>query len=236
MLSYEPGDTVAHRLDPRSKLAFQVGFGIAAFARVDAGWLVGATVVAVGVGLAAGVAPVRTVRRFWFVLVFLVAAPLIAGVGVAPLRFDVDAAVYSGLAAGRVVPVLLVGAAYVRSTPVRETRAAVQRTVPGRPGQLLGVGIGLTVRFLPLLLADLRTARDAVRARGGGRRSAVFRARHVALIGVTRAFDRADRLSAALKARCFSWDPTLPRLSFSHLDYGVVALSALLALVPLLAP
>ncbi len=34
MLTYEPDETIAHRLDPRSKLAVQIGFAATARTRV----------------------------------------------------------------------------------------------------------------------------------------------------------------------------------------------------------
>lgn len=234
MLTYVPGDTVAHRLDPRSKLLFQAGFGIAAFSHRDPVWLAGATLVGVGVLGVARLSPLAVLRRLWFVLVFLVAAPLIAGVTVAPVGFDIASAARSALSVGRLVPILFVSAAYVRTTPARDTRATVQRAVPGRPGQLLGVGVGLTVRFFPVLLHDLRSARSAVEARAGDRLSTVERARRVAVVGLSRAVERADRLSVALRARCFAYNPTLPKLRFSGPDYPILLTGVVLALTPLL--
>ncbi|MFB6233251.1 MAG: energy-coupling factor transporter transmembrane protein EcfT, partial [Haloarculaceae archaeon] len=43
----------------------------------------------------------------------------------------------------------------------------------------------------------------------------------------------ADRLAVALRARCFAYNPTLPPLSFSRIDYPVLGLAAALALSPL---
>ena len=133
-----------------------------------------------------------------------------------------------------VVPVLFVSAAFVHSTPVRETRAAIQRTVPGRFGQLLGVGVALTFRFIPVVREDLRRIREAVLARGGERRPLRDRAGRITTLALARSMNRADRLSVALQARCFAWNPTLPRLSFAPVDYAVLALAAGLALSPLL--
>lgn len=234
MLTYAAGDTLAHRLDPRSKLLFQAGFGIAAFAHRDPVWLAAATLLGVGVLAIARLSPFAVLRRLWFVLVFLGAAPLIAGVTVAPVGFDTASAARSALSVGRLVPILFVSAAYVRTTPARDTRATVQRTVPGRPGQLLGVGVGLTFRFFPVLLQDLQSARSAVEARAGDRLSTVERARRVAVVGLSRAIERADRLAVALRARCFAYNPTLPELQFSAFDYPVVLAGVGLALTPLL--
>ncbi|MFD1562715.1 energy-coupling factor transporter transmembrane component T family protein [Haloarchaeobius amylolyticus] len=229
MLTYEPDETLAHRLDPRSKLAVQIGFAATALAHTTPRALIVLSAVTAGVLLAARVPIRRTLVTYRFALLILALAPLIAGVTFGSPWFDRPDAVASGLASYRVLLILLVSAAYVRSTPVRDSRAAIQRTIPGKPGQLLGIGVALVFRFLPVLQGDLRTIREAMAARLGTERSVVDRASTVAILGLTRAFDRADRLSLALQARCFAWNPTLPPLAFSRLDYPVLGLAVVLA-------
>lgn len=233
MLTYEPGSTVAHRLDPRSKLAFQFGFAVAAFAASSLAGLAAMYAIGLGALLAARLSPVRALRAYWFVLAVLTLGPLLGGVTLGPPWFRVEGALTSLRSVARIVPILLVSAAFVHSTPVRDTRAAIQRTVPGRFGQLLGVGVALTFRFVPVVRADVGRIRDAIRARGGDRRSARDRATRLATLSLVRALDRADRLSLALQARCFAYNPTLPELQFSRLDVVVLALSAGLAIIPL---
>jgi len=222
-LSYVPGDSLAHRLDPRSKLLVQAGFAAAAYAYTTPRGLAALTLLAVGwLRLAGGGA--RDVWSYRFALPVLALAPLVAGATLGAPWFRPERAATTGLASYRVLLVLVVGAGYVRSTPVRESRAALQRAVPGRAGRFLGVGVALVFRFLPLLKRDLLTAREAVRARGGGSLPVRDRMRLVAVAGVNRAFERADRLGTALNARCFAWNPTLPRLAFGRAD--AVALGA----------
>ena len=233
MLTYEPDETLAHRLDPRSKLAFQVGFAIAAIARLSPRALVVLTVVAL-LALAAARVPLRrALYAYRFALVVLAAAPLVSALTLGRPWLDLEAAIVPALASYRVLLILLVSAAYVRSTSVRDSRAAIQRTIPGKAGQLLGVGVGLVFRFLPVLFADLRTIREASAARLGDQRGPIDRAARVGTLGLSRAFARADRLSLALQARCFSWNPTLPALSFSRLDVPVLALALVLVVSPL---
>lgn len=232
MLTYEPGETLAHRLDPRSKMVFQVGFAVAAFARVDAAWLAAIAGVAAVALVAARVSPVAVVRSYWFVFLILAGGPALATVSVGPPWIDPWAALEPALTVARIGLVFFVGAAYVRSTPVRETRAAIQRHVPGRTGQLLGVGVALTFRFVPVLRRDLVAVREAMQARAGSNRSIVDRARRIGMLGLTRAFERADRLAVALQARCFAWNPTLPALAFGRTDYPVLLAGIGLGLAP----
>ncbi len=233
MLTYRPGGTVAHRLDARSKLACQFGFAVAAFAGPTPRRLAALGVLA-GLALAAGrLSPFRVARSYRFVLVILLLSPLSAVLALTPPYVDPSRAVGPLLAIARVVLVLAVAAVYVRTTPVRETRAVIQRYVPGRTGQALGVGVGLTFRFLPVLRRDLLSVRDAIAARGGGNRSVLDRAKRIAVVGLARALSRADRLAIALRARCFAWNPTPPEMALSARDYPVLLLGALLALSPL---
>ena len=234
MLTYDPDDTLAHRLDPRSKLAVQIGFAATALAHTSPRALLVLTALAGGILLAARVPPLETLYAYRFALVILALAPLISGASLGAPWFDrVDAAT-SARASYRVLLILLVSAAYVRSTPVRDSRAAIQRTIPGKAGQLLGIGVALVFRFLPVLQADLRTIRDAMAARLGDQRGAIDRASTLGLLGLSRAFDRADRLALAMQARCFAWNPTLPALAFSRLDYPAIGVAAVLALSALL--
>ena len=230
MLSYTPGNSVAHRLDPRTKLLAQAAFAAAAFIYTTPRGLAAFTVIA-GVFLAAGrLSPVDAIRGYLPALPFLAAGPLVSVVELRPwaVGIDLGAAVGPLLASYRVLLILLVSAVYLHTTPVRESRAAIQRLVPGRPGRLLGVGVALVFRFLPLLRSDLRRVREASAARLGGEQRLRDRMAVVAAAGIRRALGRADRLALALRARCFAWNPTLPELRFGRVDaVGLVVTAGL---------
>ncbi|SFR35692.1 biotin transport system permease protein [Halogeometricum rufum] len=228
MLTYRPGDSLAHRLDPRAKLFVQAAFALAAFAHTTPRGLAAFTVVALGVLAAGRLSPTVPIRGFAPALPFLVVAPLAATVTLWPLGLDPTAAVEPALASYRVLLVLVVSGVYLRTTPVRDSRAAVERLLPGRVGRFLGVGVALVFRFLPVLLADLRRVREASRARLGDQRPLRERMRTVGAAGVRRAFARSDRLALALRARCFAWNPTLPELRFRRRDYPALAVGVLL--------
>lgn len=221
-LAYVPGYSFAHRLDPRSKLLVQAGFAAAAYAYTTPRGLAVLTLLAVGCLRVAG-GGLRDLWGYRFAAPVLVLAPLVAGATLGDPWFRLDRAATTALASYRVLLILVVAAGYVRSTPVRDSRAAIQRTVPGKSGRFLGVGVGLVFRFLPLLKRDLLTSREAVRARGGEALPVRDRMRLVAVAGINRAFARADRLGTALNARCFAWNPTLPRLAFGRGDYPALA-------------
>jgi biotin transport system permease protein len=231
MLVYEPGESIAHRLDPRTKLLVQIGFAAAAFAHTTPYGLAALSLLAGGILVAAKVSPLAAAREYRFAAPFLVGAPLVEALRPGAPWFVPSAAVFPALASYRAVLVLVVSAAYVRTTPVRDSRAAIQWALPGRAGQFLGVGVGLVFRFLPVLQEDLSRIRDAQAARLGSSRSIRDRMRLVATTGVNRALGRADRLALALRARCFAWNPTLPPLAFERRDLPALALAAVLSLV-----
>lgn len=222
MLTYEPGDTLGHRLDPRSKLAFQAGFGIAAFAHTEFVGLAALTALTMGVLATCRLDPREALGEFTAVIPFLVLAPVVQAIRVGPPWVDPAAAIPPALASYRTVLLLALGAAYVRTTPVAESQAAIQRIVPGKTGRFLGMGVSLVFRFLPLLQADIRTLRDASAARLGDQRPVRDRMRLLAVGALRRAFERADRLALALQARCFAWNPTQPALAFERADWPVL--------------
>jgi len=216
-LSFVPGDSIAHRLDPRTKLCVQIAFAAAVYATDDPRALAAATVLAGGCLWAADGGG-RDLWTYRFALPVLCVAPVVAGLTLGPPWVQPEAAATTARSSYRVGLILTVAAAYVRSTPVRASRAAIQRVVPGRVGALVAIGVALVFRMLPVLRADLLAARDAVHARGGGRLPVRARMRVIGLAGVRRASARSDRLAAALSARCLAWNPTLPRLAFGRLD------------------
>lgn len=231
---YEPGDSLAHRLDPRSKLLVQVGFAAAAFAHTTPRGLAVLTLLTGLLLLAARTSPLAALVDLKLALPFLVLGPVLQGLTWAEPYFSVAEARFPALAAYRVLLLLLVSAAYVRTTPVRESRAAVQRSIPGKPGRFLGMGVAFVFRFLPVLRRDLARVRDAARARLGDERPVHERMRTVTVSGLNRAFSRADTFALALRARCFAWNPTLPALRFAPRDGPALALGVGLLAVALL--
>ncbi|WP_049902482.1 energy-coupling factor transporter transmembrane component T family protein [Halococcus agarilyticus] len=228
MLTYEPGDSLAHRLDPRAKIAVQVGFALAAFAHTTPRGLAVLTALAGVVLAASAVSPVAALAEARYALPLLIAGPAIAALTLGPPWIALSQAVAPALASYRVLLVLAVSVAYVRTTRVRDSRTAVQSLVPGRPGRFLGVGVALVFRFLPVLVADLSRTRAAMRARLGSERGLTDRMGIVANAGIRRAFGRADRLGVALRARCFAWNPTLPHLRFARRDLPALGFAAVL--------
>lgn len=218
MITYIAGETVVHRLDPRTKLFVQAAVAVAAFAHTTPRGLVALSGFVVAVCWLAATPLLASLRSYRAFLPFLVAGPLVEGATLGDPWFVAADAVTPALASYRVVLLLLVSTAYIRTTRVRESRAAIQWLLPGRAGVVLGAGVGFVLRFLPLLRDDLSTIRGAMDARLGAERSLRERIRLIGVTGLRRVFRRADRFALALQARCFAWNPTLPRLAATWRD------------------
>jgi len=76
-LSYAAGDSLAHRLDPRTKLAVQAGFAVAAVAHTTPRGLLVLTVVTLLFLRLASTPLVASLRSYRAFLPFLVAAPVV---------------------------------------------------------------------------------------------------------------------------------------------------------------
>lgn len=228
MFRYVPGTTVAHRLDPRTKLALQGGFVAAAYAHTEPVPLVILSVITLGFLVLADMHPSSTLYQLRYVIVFLAIAPILGALQLGTPWIDPQGAVEPGLASYRVLLIVTLGTIYLRTTSIRTSQAAVQWLLPGKLGRLLGIGVGLVVRFLPLLQADIRRVRQAMGMRQGDALPFRRRVRLMAVVVLERALQRADRLAVALRMRCLAWNSTLPSLSFSRIDAPALLGAALL--------
>ncbi|WP_325064118.1 energy-coupling factor transporter transmembrane component T family protein [Halobacterium bonnevillei] len=160
-LSYDPGDTVVHRLDARTKLLGQFVVALLAFTWSDSLALPVVWALVLGGMALARVRPRSVLTGYALPFVLLGIATLTRALTLGPPWVDVNAGIEATLHSLRVAAILLASAVYVQTTPVSETQAAISRLVPGKPGQFLAAGTSFVLRFLPVLLADLQSARAA---------------------------------------------------------------------------
>ncbi|WP_049933614.1 energy-coupling factor transporter transmembrane component T family protein [Halarchaeum acidiphilum] len=226
MLSHEPGDTLGHRLDPRTKLAVQAVVAAVALAHATPRWLLALTVVCLLALRGCGLSVPAALAEYRGVLPFLLVAPLLGALRLGPPWVDPAAAIDPLLSVYRTLLLLALAAAYVHTTPPRDSRAAVAWLLPGTVGRYCALGVSLVFRFLPLLQSDLRRLRAASWVRLGDERRVDRRVAHLAIGALARAFRRADALALALRARCLSWNPTPPALAFEWRDYAVLCVAA----------
>ena len=90
--------------------------------------------------------------------------------------------------------------------------------------------LGLVVRFLPVILFQASEIADAQRARGIERRkNPLIRLMKFTVPLFRRVFLSADELTAAMQARCYSEQRTLPDLAFAWRDGMAVGTGMLIA-------
>ena len=236
-LHYRPGFSVWHRHDPRLKLAELAAWSILALA--GSPW----TLAAVGVILvafhAAAGTPLRRMRRpllFWTAMAaaivtasgFAEPAPPLT-VGNLALPVGKAGLVTGALRAGRLLAVLLAGQLLASATDPAELAGAVRKItafLPKRWSGALASALTLTLSFLPLILDEAATVRDAAVSRGLRNRRSIFRrASALALPMAEAALRRADLTTDALLSRCITDDPTEPDLFLRPSDALIFAMA-----------
>lgn len=216
--AYVPGDTVAHRLDARVKIALLVLATVATFA---AGVPTGLVVVAAGLVVAlvasrtSPLAVLRGLRPAAVILAFSVLANAVVLVGQPGV--SVAGFVRSVTAVARIA--LLVGFTLVLSSTTMPTAVAAALSQLMAPLARLGVPVGgiatatsVALRFIPVTTDEVERIRCAQRARGavlGGSVLATLRGwRQVLVPLVVALMRRADELAAAMADRCYTGEQT----------------------------
>ncbi|GAB6908793.1 conserved membrane hypothetical protein [Desulfosarcina cetonica] len=234
-IGFIPGRSLLHRLDPRTKqmLLFLLG-GLSLNAGVT---FLGVVTLALGIlGRSAGLSLGRTIaetRYFLYFLVFVFAVRAVSFSGGWIPSVSLPALVEAGMVCWRLLSVVLMGILLMASTRIAHIRAALVwflRPIPGINPRMAATMVGLVVRFLPLILFQAREMSDAQRARCIDRRkNPLVRLRHFTIPLFRRVFLGADELAAAMQARCYSNDRTLPALAFGRIDAVALGVALLLA-------
>jgi energy-coupling factor transport system permease protein len=252
--AFVPGDSLLHRLDPRTKL---VGLAVmlasvfldARPAGVAAGAAAALALASVsGIGLRLWV---ESLRRFLWLLVITAAVnALFHGSGtplmIGSLQIPVTAqgVVLALVFTTQVATAIMLSMTLTFTTAPTELARSLQRLSSplkrlGIPVDQIGLTVLLALRFLPLLQEELRTILDAQKSRGIDFSEGGIAVRTEGLIAVLypcliAAFRRADNLALAMVSRGF--DPTEPRsefrpLRFAGRDWAALACPALFLLI-----
>lgn len=163
-------------------------------------------------------------------LVFLARAmslegePLITLAGVSASR---EGVVSGAEVALRLLLVFFLGTILVATTPSAEVKAGVEwflRPVAGaQAAARMGTMLGLMVRLIPLVFAEIEAVREAQEARCvARRRNPLRRILCLALPALRRICLRADRLALAMEARGYRDERTPRPLKASARDRGVL--------------
>ncbi|OQX05444.1 MAG: hypothetical protein BWK80_52175 [Desulfobacteraceae bacterium IS3] len=146
--------------------------------------------------------------------------------------------VYDGtLVCWRLLLIVVLGLLFTSTTRTSEVKAAVEwlfSPFPFIPGKRLGTMIGLLMRFIPMILNQVKETADAQRARGvENRKNPLYRLVKFVIPLMRRTFEDADKLILAMEARCYSENRTGPELSFGKKD-GQAVFAVVLFIILLL--
>lgn len=175
----------------------------------------------------------ETLYSYRFVGLVLLIAPLLEGITIQSPWFSITEAIPPALASYRVSLLILLSAVYIHTTAPRDSRAAIQRTIPGKPGQLLGVGVMIIFHIFPRLLTVISQRRAAMRMRLSQTRPLTRQIELLTTNILILIFHQSDQYSKALQSRCFAWNPTLPPLRFDRTDILVILIGIVIVTLTL---
>jgi energy-coupling factor transporter transmembrane protein EcfT len=239
-IGFRPGQSLLHRLDPRTKQALLMGLGAVSMV---GGWVYLALLSFIviilirGAGLRIG-RVVREIRYFFLFLLFVFAVRTLAFQGGWIPAFAAGSAAKALMVCLRLLLMVVMGLLLIATTRIAYIRAALiwfLKPLPFVNESMAATMVGLVVRYLPLILFQGGEIADAQRARGiDRRRNPLTRLMRFTIVWFRRVFLSADELVAAMQARCYNEQRTLPELSFSQRDSMAVAFAIFLSLTVLL--
>ena len=231
---YRSGTTWLHGLDVRVKFAVLILLGVAIL-KVGLLHLFGliGLQIALLIYLGCSLKSIGTELRYLLVLLAIVFIVRVFSMPGDPIiRFGWLSASRQGLIAGalisaRMLLVVLLGQILVITTRPAEIKAAVEwflKPFPAVPRARIGTMLGLLLRLIPVLTAQVAETLAAQRARGvENRLNPVYRLTWLVLPFLRRSFASVDNLSMAMEARCYSDDRSGHRLSATWRDWMALA-------------
>ena len=239
-IGFYPGQSLLHRLDPRTKQAILLGVSIFSVWGRFPFLLVWSTVFLVfihGANLRV-LHLIREIRYFLYLLLFIFLVRAISLDSNWVPIFSVLAAAEGLLVCWRLLLVVVMGILLVATTRIAHIRAALVwflKPIPFIDEKMAATMVGLVVRFLPVILFQAHEISDAQRARGIELRKNPFsRLMKFSIPLFRRVFLSADELTLAMQARCYNERRTLPELRFGRADSCALMVGALLWLTALI--
>ena len=246
---YFPGDTVVHRLDPRTKLIGLVCYIVALF--LAKSWISYAVMAAVLVTLSA-LAHIRAktllsgLKPLIFIVIFTGVINLFYGSGEPLVQFWFFKITANGIrtAVFMVLRImLLVCGTFLltyTTSPLQLTDGLEKLFSPLKvihfPAHELAMMMSIALRFIPTLIEETDKIMSAQRARGANFDTGKLTERAKALVPLlvplfVSAFRRADELATAMECRCYhagAGRTRMKELHFAPRDAAALVLCALL--------
>lgn len=228
--SYIAGDSILHRIDARFKILFIILLSLVSLNEYFRG-LGLLTIILLGVifyarlPLASGF---KELRYFLILLLLIFVTRLLSTDGTPVINLKYFTISMQGITNGilvcwRLALIVILGLAFISTTPPSAIKAAVQwflKPVPFIPEKKVAVMMGLILRFVPVILDQARETAEAQKARAvENRKNPVYRLTKFSFPLIRRTFERADDLVAAMEARAFTEHRTDPELTADKRDW-----------------
>ena len=250
---YFPGDTVAHRLDPRTKILLTTLYIIALFSAngiLTYALMAACLIAAVRVANVPPRAMVRGLRPVLFILIFTAVLNLFFTPGereffrvgfLAVTDTGIKAAVFMVLR----IMLLIMGTFLMTYTtsPISLTDA-LESLMNGLkhfkvPVHELAMMMSIALRFIPTLIEETDKIMSAQKARGADLESGNIVQRAKAMIPIlvplfVSAFRRADELATAMECRCYHGGEGRTRLhvlQYAQRDYAALTMGVAICVV-----
>ncbi len=236
-LHYIPGNSLWHKHDPRFKLMEMIFWTVSALMGSIPTLITTGMILTLIHGLAGS--RIRIFRKplcFWMIM----SLAILAAGGLAepqppfiifhwPTPFGIPGLVTGGLRSLRLLVVLMAGQLLTATTDPADLADAVRRSfffLPRSWSGVLATAITLTLTSIPRLLSSAAMIQDAAFSRGLGERKSIFRrALYLSLPLTTETLHRADLITEALLARCFTSNPTPTILHVKSEDWLLISMS-----------
>ena len=251
---YFPGDTPAHKLDPRTKILLVILYIVALFqarslltyAIMTVTFVLCARISKVGAkALLKGLKPVVIIVLFTgFLNLFFTPGEVIFQLGFLRLT---DAGVYNALRMVVRIMLLITGTFLLTYTtsPIALTDALERMLNPLKkvhvPVHELAMVMSIALRFIPTLIEETDKIMSAQKARGADFESGNLLQKAKALVPVlvplfVSSFRRADELAVAMECRCYHGGEGRTRLhvlQYAGRDYVTLTIGVLIVVVVL---
>lgn len=225
-----PGDTLAHRLDPRTKLLATVLYIIAIFLAkgpIAYGVLILTLIVSVRISKVGARALFRGLKTVLFIIAFTAVLNLFYTPGTVIAQFWIfhvtREGVITAIAMMLRISLLIMGTFLLTYTtsPIRLTDGLEDLLGPlkklGVPVHELAMMMSIALRFIPTLIEETDKIMSAQKARGADFETGNLFQRARALLPLlvplfVSAFRRADELAVAMECRCYHGDEGRTRM------------------------
>ena len=135
----------------------------------------------------------------------------------------------------RFLIIMLMGMIFSHTTNPSSIKSAAEwflRPIPFIPEKRASLMIGLSIRFLPLIIEQTKQVSDAQKARcADNQKNPVKKIARLILPILRKTFQTADNLALAMESRCFSEDRTDPEFNKSGYEAKSLVVTILLVLI-----